>query len=637
MNGTGSAANKTPRQGFFFPGIVLLMRFLKALTIAVLVCAAFCVAQPAPHPAGGRTFYVDCAARSSGSGESPQSAWNNLAEVNAAVFSAGDTIRLRRGTECQGSLEPKGSGSEAAPIRLTAYGEGLRPKIIAGRSARQALRLFNQQYWDIDSLDLSGGTVNGVFISGDKGVLHHIHLTNLAVHDVFGGEMKHKESGLVAISPGSANQHFDDVVVDNVTAWNTNQWVGILVGGGNLGYPPESDWSSNVVIRNSTVHDVQGDGIALFRVRKGVIESSVAWNTGMQITQTIGTPNAIWTWMCDECVVRDNEAYLTDSPGVDGGAYDIDYGNTKNSVIDNYGHDTQGYCVAVFGAGFVTRQSVVRGNLCINNGRSPRMAKYQGAIFLLTWNGGSIDGLTMEGNTVYWNPYENAPALLNQASIKTGTAVFRNNTVYSTSPWMIDSNTGLSLAQNHYRYFGSGVPEWRYGAKHFSSLAEMQSGARQEIESGYQQQPLRLWPLTAGNTFAHAGGGWQLRCVVPVALSPQGLLDDAALRQLTLLKSFARQYHSQGLRVDLELTAPDNRFFQTAAFKNAWGDFGFDTPEIAHFQTSVNPGIAQITLIDPDGIMAIFWRGFAGPVDLGLALRRAFGEPDYAGMGEPNR
>jgi hypothetical protein len=31
----------------------------------------------------------------------------------------------------------------------------------------------------------------------------------------------------------------------------------------------------------------------------------------------------------------------------DGGAFDIDYGNTGNSVIDNYGHDTQGYCVAL--------------------------------------------------------------------------------------------------------------------------------------------------------------------------------------------------------------------------------------------------------------------------------------------------
>ena len=175
--------------------------------------------------------------------------------------------------------------------------------------------------------------------------------------------MKHKESGLVAISPGNAKSHFDDVVVDGVNAWHTNQWVGILIGGAIWVSPPESDWNTNAVIRNSTVHDVEGDGIVLFRVSKGLIDSSVAWNIGMQDTQTIGTPNAIWTWMCDECIVQRSEAYLTDSPGVDGGAFDIDYGNTKNSVLDSYGHDTQGYCVAVFGAGFVTRDSVVRGIL----------------------------------------------------------------------------------------------------------------------------------------------------------------------------------------------------------------------------------------------------------------------------------
>ena len=206
----------------------------------------------------------------------------------------------------------------------------------------------------------------------------------------------------MAITPGTTEQHFDDVLIDGITACNTDQWSGIVVGGDNFGFPQPETWSTHAVIRNSIVHDVQGDGIVLFRVRYSSIESNVAWNTGMQVTQTIGTPNAIWTRMCDQCAVRQNEAFLTDSPGVDGGAFDIDYGNTNNSVIDNYGHDTQGYCVAVFGAGFVTRASTVRGNLCINNGRSPRMADFQGAIFLHPWNGGSIDGLTVEKNTVDW-------------------------------------------------------------------------------------------------------------------------------------------------------------------------------------------------------------------------------------------
>ena len=384
---------------------------------------------PALRGAGGaqsavpQHYYLDCGAASDGNGRSPQSPWNSLEQLNTTAYQPGDVIALRRGTTCHGSLAPAGSGSDAAPIRLTAYGEGSRPKIIADPKADEVLRLFNQQDWDIDSLDLAGGHAHGIFISGDNGILHHIHLGNLTVHDVQGGEMKHKESGLVAISPASVNAHFDDVVVDGVTAWNTNQWVGILVGGGNLGFPPETVWNTNVSIRNSAIHDVQGDGIVLFRVRSGRIDTSIAWNTGMQPTESMGTPNAIWTWMCDECTVQDSEAFLTDSPGVDGGAFDIDYGNTKNSVIDSYGHDTQGYCVAVFGAGFVTHESLVRGNLCINNGRSPRMGKTEGALYIYTWNGGSIDGLTVENNTVQWSPYNNAPPVVNNAALAPGTLV----------------------------------------------------------------------------------------------------------------------------------------------------------------------------------------------------------------------
>ena len=558
------------------------------------------------------------------------------------TFLPGDTIRLRRGTKCDGPLTPRGSGAEGAPIRLTAFGEGPRPKLAAPRTSEEALRLFNQQYWDIDSLDISGGNTYGIFISGNNGILHHIHLSNLLVHDVFGGELKHKESGLVTISPGSVNEHFDDVLVNDVNAWNTNQWVGIVVGGGDLGYPPESDWSTNAVIRNSTVHDVQGDGIVLFRIRNGAIQSSVAWNTGMQITQTIGTPNAIWTWMCDDCTVQNNEAYLTDSPGVDGGAYDIDYGNTKNSVIDNYGHDTQGYCVAVFGAGFVTRESVVRGNLCINNGRSPRMAKYQGAIFLLSWNGGSIDGLTMEDNTVYWNPFENVPALLNEAIIKAGSATFRNNTFYSTSPWLVDSNTTPSFTQNHYSYFGAANPEWRFGTQMFNSLAQAQSSLHQETGSSFAQHPLSQWPAMrqSSGTFdyktgespgvAHPESSWRLSCVLPISFDANGLLDDAALQQIVVLKSLSQQYRPQGLHVTLRVISRDAQVFKSTAFRNAITDLGLQGITL---EQSTGGGSEQTTLFSPRGTVAGQWNGFAGPVQLGLALRQSLGEPIYAQMG----
>lgn len=605
---------------------------VRVIKIALVLTSAMSFIAARAEDAG-RMLYVDCSRSSSGNG-SLQAPWNTLEGLNALTLQPGDTVHLRRGTVCHGMLAAQGSGVEGKPIRLTAYGEGPRPQVVAGGKTEEALRLFNQQYWDIDSLDIAGGSTYGIFISGDNGILHHIHLSNLAVHDVLGGTMKHKESGLVAISPSSAKSHFDDVVVDGVNAWHTNQWVGILIGGGNLGFPPESDWNTNAVIRNSTVHDVQGDGIVLFRVRKGLIDSSAAWSIGMQDTQTIGTPNAIWTWMCDNCTVQRSEAYLTDSPGVDGGAFDIDYGNTKNSVLDSYGHDTQGYCVAVFGAGFVTRDSVVRGNLCINNGRSPRMAEYQGAIFLWTWNGGSIDGLTVEKNAIYWSPFENAPALLNKGNIKPGTATFGNNSIVSTAPFMLESNTALLLSGNSYQYYGTGAPEWQYGGKTFSSLNSLQEAEKQEEGGRFQQAPLRGWP----ELFVQRDGvepAWMLDCTLPVILTTDGLIDDTALRQIVVLKSFAQQYAAQGLRVSIEVTSADPKLFSRAAFHNVMTDLDLRGINVTH-QTSKDPA-TRIALRGPNGFLAAKWSEEVGPVALGLALRKALGEPIYAQMNVSDR
>jgi hypothetical protein len=599
-----------------------------AAALAFAITALGCVAQGT-----GRMLYVDCGRAQTGDG-SLQTPWNSLGSVNALTLGPGDAVHLRRGSVCHGVLSPKGSGAEGKPIRLTAYGEGTRPQIVADAKAEETLRLFNQQYWEIDSLDIAGGTTYGIFISGDNGILHNIHLSNLAVHDVLGAAMKHKESGLVAISPSSAKSHFEDVVVDGVNAWHTNQWVGILVGGGNLGFPPKSEWNSNAVIRNSTVHDVQGDGIVLFRVRNGLIDSSVAWSVGMQDTQTIGTPNAIWTWMCDDCTVQRSEAYLTDSPGVDGGAFDIDYGNTKNSVLDSYGHDTQGYCVAVFGAGFVTHESLVRGNLCINNGRSPRMAKYQGAIFLWTWNGGSINGLTVENNSIYWSPFENAPAVLNKADIKAGTATFRNNTIVSTAPWMTESNTAMSMAGNSYRYFGSGAPEWKYGERSFASLHDLQESSKQEGSAHFEQMPLRDWPQVFVQRDA-AEPAWTLDCVLPVALDASQLFDDSTLQEIVVLKSFSQQYAAQGLKVNIEMTSGDPKLFESEAFRNALADLDLHGIKLTH--RAAGADAIRITLHRPNGEVANEWKQATGPVPLGLALRKVLGEPIFAQMNVSDR
>jgi hypothetical protein len=366
-----------------------------------------------------------------------------LARVSATEFSPGDSILLKRGTRCTGQLWPKGSGDEAHPLRIGAFGRGALP-VIDGGSEESAIKLFNQHDWKIETIHTTGGTPYGIFITGDRGELPGITLRNLVVEGVT-GEPKAKASGLLTVTAKDA-AHMRNVLIDGVTAYNSTQWAGIIVSGAS-----RENRIRNVTIRNSIVHDVDGDGIVLFSVEDGLIEKSAAWRTGLQPVEKIGTPNAIWTWTCRRCTVRSTEGFFIDSPGVDGGVYDIDWGNDDNVVEDNYAHDSQGYCAAVFGsAKQTTTNSIIRNNLCVDNGRSPKLARRQGDLYISTWEGGLLDGVLIENNTFYWNPLVDAPAVQMDHADFTGTRqnVIRGNTIWTGVSRATHVSDALRLERN---------------------------------------------------------------------------------------------------------------------------------------------------------------------------------------------
>ncbi len=578
------------------------------ITVSIFLTVCSSTSTRAAQPAS--TYYVDCrSGNDAADGLSPSAAWKSVGKVSDHRFFPGDSIAFRRGSVCSGMLWPKGSGSGVAPIRIDAWGTGPLPNIQAIAGDEAAFRLSNQEYWSVDHVDFSGGQPHGVFIDGTSGVLHGIHLSDLVVHDVT-GKPKTKEGGLVVIAPGSGEQKFDDVVVDGVTAYHTSQWAGILVGGVRFGVLPVSARSTNVIVRNSIVHDLAGDGIVLFQVNNGVIENSVAWHTGMQETETIGTPSAIWTWMCADCAMRRNEAFLTDSPGVDGGAFDIDYSNTNNIVEGCYGHDTQGYCASIFGAGQVTANSTIKNNICADNGRSPRLAQRQGAIFLSTWNNGKLKGVHISGNRIFWAPPLATAAVVNTADFD-GAGVFEKNTIESSSPFLIRSNSSLVFDNNSYNHPTNRVATTR----DVSPGKEIPALSFRDAEGK---------PVPSGR-LPHK---WVLLAFVSTAPA-----DHDSRGQVAIIESAQRQFHSAGLEVIIiPAQVADEEHARNLQYDWNLGAIRllFDDGSAARALNVLH--MPALVLVNPGRKIVWHHDGFTLPGELGLKLRSFLGRPDYAQM-----
>jgi hypothetical protein len=511
----------------------------------------------------------------------------------------GDRVLMKRGTLCRGALKPKGSGSEGAPIRLGVYGEGHLPRIESGPTDEAALELHDQEFWEISQLDLAGGNVYGILIQSETKVLHHVYLRDLRVHDVRGNLMR-KASGLVVITAkgDQPDARLEDVQIDGVMAYRTTQWSGIFVSS-----------ATHVKILNSIVHDVQGDGIVIFAAKDALIARSVAWHTGMQAQETIGTPNAIWTWTCVDCVVRDNEAFLSDSPGVDGGAFDIDFANIRNTVQGNFGHDTAGYCVSVFGAFGPTVDSVVADNLCLRNGTSARLSQRQGALLLMTWQGGTIDGVAIHGNRVGWRPPGDTPLLQIGADLSAEHVTLTGNRFESAGTNFINPGLRYVGTKNICAVVGGNTITKKTGkpTRGCSSARVRQSALlTNEFRSDLQ-----------------AAKGWRLEIDTPAPMRDGDI--DEFRASLIAAESAQLQFGPAGLRV--ELTAGEEELTLAR---------DLDLTERGLILKKVNLHHRQghrVRLISNSGKIIREWRACPNPTDLGYTLWRNLGHPSFSRLG----
>ncbi|MFI1092691.1 ricin-type beta-trefoil lectin domain protein [Streptomyces sp. NPDC020917] len=463
-----------------------------AIPVSWLSLAAAAPAHAAPA-ASSSAHYVDCSKSRNGSG-SQSSPWNALATVNATTFRAGDQILFARGTTCNGTLAPKGSGVSGSPIVVDTYGTGAKP-LIAGGGASDAVLLTNQQYWEIRNLEVTNhgataGNRRGVHIVlQDYGTGSHYRITNLTVHDVNGDGVKDLggSAGIqFDVFGTSVKTKFNDVVVDGNDVYSVDR-SGINMSTAwkcraSIGYPSPCQYGvdtyypwTGFVVQNNTVHDIGGDGIVMQYTQNGLAQNNVAYDTA---ARWYGSNAAIWDWNADNVTFQYNEAYRTHKlpDNGDGMAWDADYGTDGTVYQYNYSHDNEGGMAMFCGCG-----------------------------------GGS----TSTTNAVFrYNVSQNdAGQVLRDAGESNGW--FYNNTIYepegATAPILTSGRSSLTFANNLIVNHGSGG--YQYSGTSFTN--NLISGNTSNAPGGQILADPKLKSPGSAGTGIGTVGGYQLTAGSP--------------------------------------------------------------------------------------------------------------------------
>jgi len=298
--------------------------------------------------ATGTTYYVDSKdGKDSNAGTAENKAFQTLKKVNGLNLEPGDTVLLKKGSVFEDQalkFTKEDSGTAEAPVKISTYGEGEKPKINTNGHGQWELNygnpLDNQnhkwkgtvsssiliedtEYLEIEGLELTndrksatdteqGKAYNDAYamdrtgvagVAKDNGTVDHIVLNDLYIHDVTGNVYnKHMTNGgiyFIVAKPTNEGEtgiaRYNDVQIRNCSLNKVNRW-GIAVGYTyqwgqfETGELPDATMakygSSNVVIENNYLNHVGGDAITTMYLDRPLIQYNVSENAAEQINTT---------------------------------------------------------------------------------------------------------------------------------------------------------------------------------------------------------------------------------------------------------------------------------------------------------------------------------------------------------------
>lgn len=475
------------------------------LYLFLIVCFPYACSLSKQSPVlAGNVFYVDAEnGNDNAAGIDENSAWKSLDKVNSVTFRPGSRLLFRSGQSWTGQLTPKGSGMAGSPIVVDQYGRGEKP-LIQGNGAEATLLLNNQEYWEINNLDITnynpdeeGGIalelweakniadyVNadlppkaeknnspklGIKITAnDRGAVRHIHLKNLVVHGVNGtiipdgadenGASKNNGGIGFEITGNGKPTWFDGILVegcvirdvDRTGLFNRSVW-------DHRTLTENTDWvpSKNVMIRGNHFQRT-GANALIVRVADGpIIEHNLfeycAIKGSGNAAFSFNTDNAVWQY--NEC--RFTKANIGDN---DAGGIDSDY-RSKNTLIQfNWLHDNDFGMLVTGGGGSFNEGTVVRYNIIERDGRKEHRTDQKK--FAIKVSGGATH-TKIYNNTIYTDGSQDSIFLVFHKKW----SVWPAETAYYNNLFLNEKEAFVSLGGSTVNVFegniarGKGAPE----------------------------------------------------------------------------------------------------------------------------------------------------------------------------------
>ena len=352
--------------------------------------------QPAWQSPGVSTYYLDSVlGDDTRDGLSPATAWRTLGKVNAGVFAPGDKILLKTGSVWNNEqLYPKGSGADGKPITIDSYGDGPKPVIYDNMHDEAAVQFINQQYWEINNLEITNdndfsrttdkGHYVGILLTIEKSgsVYHHLYIRNCYIHDVDGDpnysgaddKTSGGISGRIHAAASGPTGHYEDIRIENNKIERVSR-TGICLFGDAKGMGESRDqYSRNLHLSGNTIERPAGDAIILAYVNDALVEHNVVMRA---VDRSTAGCAGVWGWYIKNVVYQFNEcAYITKARW-DGEAWDFDYGNVNVTYQYNYSHDNKtGWLLMMAnppGVNLVARYNI-SANEAVGYGQGPQLS-----------------------------------------------------------------------------------------------------------------------------------------------------------------------------------------------------------------------------------------------------------------------